>query len=134
MVPTMTTYLTSLLGHVASYGLRADQAAHVLIQQTIDEFSSVVCQKTGIQLEFLTRFKDDIMQRVLSGKLTEPGTCQGRTKHGVPCKKRTLLGYCHDHQHQENLLESKKRRVQAHVSKKTFKKTTDIVPLKFRFT
>lgn len=131
----MTTYLTTLLGHVASYGLRADHAARVLVQRTIDEFSLVVCQKTGLEFEFLTQCKDDIMTRVMAGNLSEePQMCRGKTRHGASCKKRTLMGYCHEHQHQETTLESKKRRVHAHMNTKNFKKTTDvIVPLKFKF-
>lgn len=130
----MTTYVTSLLGHVASYGLRADHAVQVLIQRTLDEFSLIVCQKTGINFEFLTRLKADAAGRVMRGQVTEPGLCKGRTKHGAPCKKRTLLGYCHDHQHQEELAASKRRRIQAHVAHKSFKEKVSIVPLKFRFT
>ena len=131
----MTTYLTTLLGHVASYGLRADHAARVLVQRTIDEFSLVVSQKTGMDFEFLTRFKDDIMTRVMTGNLSEaPQLCRGKTRQGASCKKRTLMGYCHEHQYQETTLESKKQRVHAHMaSGKNFKKTCDIVPLKFKF-
>jgi len=130
----MTTYLTTLLGHVASYGLRADHAARVLVQRTIDEFSLVVSQKTGLDFEFLTRCKDDIMIRVMTGTMSEePQLCKGKTRHGASCKNRTLMGYCHEHQHQETTMESKKRRVHAHM--RTFKKTkySDIVPLKFKF-
>lgn len=133
----MTTYLTSLLGHVASYGLRADHAARVLVQRTIDEFSLVVCQKTGLEFEFLTRYKDDIMMRVMTGNVSyTPRICKGKTQHGTSCKKMTLMGYCHEHQHQETTLESKKRRVDAHMTtstRKLKKKINDIVPLKFKF-
>lgn len=109
-------YLVGLLGNVAQSGLRADQAAQVLVEKTVDEFSLIVCQKTGMSFDFLTRLKGEVLQRVYGGTFTEPVQCQGKTKHGIPCKKKTLMGYCHEHMHQERVLTSKKRRVEAHMA------------------
>ena len=132
-------YLTSLFGAVASYGLRADQAARAMMERTIDEFSLEVCQKTGISFDFLTRLKDPVLQRVLEGRLTEPGTCKGHTKFGAQCKKRTLMEYCHEHRHQEETLASKKRRVSAHLAARKRPRSPQqphpglVVPRRFRF-
>lgn len=109
-------YLVGLLGNVAQSGLRADQAAQALVERTVDEFSLLVCQKTGMSFDFLTRLKGDVLQKVYQGTFTEPVQCQGKTKNGIPCKKRTVMGYCHEHMHQETVMASKKRRVEAHMA------------------
>ena len=110
-------YLTSLLGHVASYGIRADHAARDMIDRTVDEFSLTLSQRTGMSFQYLTTFKSTVAERVLGGKMHVPGLCKGRTKLGAPCKKRALMGYCDRHRDQEDLVECKKRRVAAHVAR-----------------
>ena len=127
-------YLTSLLGTVAVYGVRADHAARHIIDRTIDEFALAVCQKTGLSFDFLTGLKADIAARVSSGTVTEPGTCRGRTKYGAPCKKRVLLGYCELHRDQEDLVDSKRRRVQAHVSRSSHPKARYDLPRDAKIT
>ena len=135
-------YLTSLLGVVATYGVRADHAARDMIDRTVDEFCLVVSQQTGMSFKSLTAFKKDVAERVLAGKAHTPGFCKGRTKYGAPCKKRTLLSYCEVHRDQEELVEHKKRRVAAHIARSAPKKNPYgpcrapriVSPGKFRFT
>ena len=55
----MVDYLTQVLGHVAAFGLRADDAAKVMIDQTLDEFSLLVSQKTGMSFDFLMHLTHD---------------------------------------------------------------------------
>jgi len=135
-------YLQSLLGVVSTYGLRADHAARDIINRTVDEFALAVSQATGMSFEYLTTMKKDITQRVMSGQIHQPGFCKGRTKFGVPCKKRALMGYCDVHREQEDILGSKKRRVDAHVARSAKKRATYgrdipspkvVTPGKYRF-
>lgn len=130
----MAEYLTQVLGHVAAFGLRADDAAKVMIDQTIDEFSLLVSQKTGLSFDFLTQLKHQTVSRIMQGNLTQPGDCQGYTKHGVPCKKRTLIGYCHEHRDQERQVHEKKRRLDAHMYSSKGPSYTMVRPCRFRFS
>jgi hypothetical protein len=128
-------YLTQLLGSVASHGLRADHAARELIGRATDEFALLVCQKTGLKFDFLVNLKTDVLNNVLSGNVKEPGVCKGCTKFGVPCKKRTLMDYCEQHRDQELERDSKKRRIEAHVSSQSQSKIhrETIAPGRFKF-
>lgn len=127
-------YLTQVLGHVAAFGIRADHAAQVMIEQTIDEFSLLVSQKTGISFDFLTQLKHPTVSRVMRGNLTQPGQCQGHTKFGAACRKRTLVGYCHDHRDQERQLHEKKRHLDAHMQSSKGPSHAMIRPCRFRFS
>ncbi len=133
-------YLQQLLGVVSSYGIRADQAARAIVTQTIDEFALAVSQATGLSFEYLSGMKDDIQRRVMEGSVHQLGFCKGRTKYGVPCKKRVLTGYCDAHWAQGEELSSKRRRVIAHVSRESvtsaygMKQCVMVCPRKFTFS
>lgn len=112
-------YLTKLLGTVAAFGVRAEDAARDVIERTADEFALAVSQTTGISFDMLTSLKHDVILRVARCSVGEPGFCRGRTKHGVPCKKRVFKTglYCEVHRDQHSTLEAKKQRLKAHVSR-----------------
>ena len=111
----MTEYLVGLLGQVAAFGVRADDAARDLVERTSDEFAFAVSRSTGMNITSLAALKHDVMTRVLSGSVRDLTACKGRTKHGAPCKKRVLLEYCDAHRHQGVETASKKRRVDAYI-------------------
>lgn len=127
----MAEYLTQLMGHVARYGIRAEDASITLIEKTVEEFSLLVCQKTGMSFNFLTQMKARVLKRVQESTFTQPRVCQGRNQNGLPCKRKTLIGYCADHVAQEKLVHEKKRRLSLMPSKKV--PSTTIRPLKFLF-
>jgi hypothetical protein len=106
----------------------------VMIEQTIDEFALLVSQKTGMSFDFLTHLKHPTMSRVMQGKVTQPGQCQGRTKFGAACRKRTLVRYCHDHRDQERQLDEKKRRLDAHMHTSRGPSHAMIRPCRFQFS
>ena len=137
-------YFTSLLGNVAAFGVRADHAARDVVERTAEEFALLVCQKTGISYDFLTDLKKEVVERVTSGApVPALATCKGRTKMGVPCKKKVLRGYCESHRNQEDLIAAKRRRVDAHLARRTNRETIEsraddmandmIRPAKFNF-
>lgn len=105
------SYIVNILGHVSAYGLRAEDAIQHIIEHTIEECAFIMCQKTGLKFDFLTpNMKTDIMNRIMQISHVEPVVCQGRTKHGRPCKRMTLYGFCTDHRDQESKQLQKKRR------------------------
>ena len=108
-------YVAQVLGYVASYGLKADDALRAMSERVADEFALLVCRETGMKLEFLTHLKSRALECAEVGAAREPGPCKGRTKTGESCKKRTFFEYCGIHREQERALESKKRRVEAYV-------------------
>lgn len=128
----MAEYLTQLMGQVARYGIRAEDASITLIEKTVEEFSLLICQKTGMSFNFLTQLKEFVVKRVQQSQCTEPHVCKGKNQNGLPCKRKTLIGYCADHISQGERLQDKKRRLSLHTPQKKGFPTT-IRPLKFSF-
>lgn len=127
------SFLVTLLGHVASYGLRAEDACRALIEKTIDECMLVICEKTGLSSRFLTHERGRIYNSIMASRMsTHPVPCQGRTRHGIPCKKKTYYGYCADHADQGHRIELKKRRLEPHgeLSNPQSKMTIDLSSLR----
>ena len=119
---------TQLLGVVASYGVRANSAAFDLVHKTVEEFSFLVCQKTGVSFEFLTQLSPEIVHRVTSGETTEISRCRGKTKGGSRCKKRVFLDYCEAHQSQGDALDCKRRRIELYVGRPKKPRAPHVVP------
>jgi hypothetical protein len=129
------SYVTHILGHVASYGLKADDALRAIIERAADEFAVQMCRETGMKFDFLAGVKSRALARLATSTPREPGACRGRTKHGTQCKKRTLFEYCDVHRAQHTALETKKRRVEAYACGSSAKARTTcvIAPARFRF-
>jgi hypothetical protein len=96
----MTDYLCSLLGHVARYGLSAEDAVDHVVQITMDEFAVMTSRGTGLSMEYLRTLQAGVKERVMSGRCLMPTQCQGRTQRGVPCKRMGYTEFCADHQQQ----------------------------------
>lgn len=112
----MSEYLVDLLGHVAAYGIRAEEAARRLVETAVDQHAYVICQKIGVSFEFLTNVRDEVVARVCENRLGHVGQCKGRTKCGVRCKKRVLRDYCDAHEDQGRIERAKRTRLEAHAT------------------
>jgi len=123
----MADFLVSLLGQVARYGVQADDAVVRLVHRVIDEFSISMSRQTGISMDFMQTFKSEVVKRVMTGRCTSPHPCQGRTKNGIPCKRKTYTEFCADHQDQST---SRVRHLQGTQPKKC---TGIIRPMRFEF-
>lgn len=136
-------YLTKLLGTVAAYGVRAEDAARDVVERTADEFALAVVQTTGLSFEMLASLKTVVVARVSNSEVLPPGFCKGRTKHGVPCRKRVFKSglYCEQHKEQHATMDAKRRRVRALASRPsmavdpygTNRQQTTVAPARFRF-
>jgi len=121
------SYLVDILGHVAAYGIRAEEACRAVIEHTVEECAYIVCQKTGLSFDFLTPMKGEIMERIMKKTNVQPTVCRGKTKHGTPCKRLTLYGFCSDHREQEEHTLQKKRRLTNNGGRR---KTIDLTSLR----
>jgi len=127
-------YLTHLLGHVAHYGVRAEEASNMLIEKTVEEYSVLLSQRTGISFSSLAELKGEVSKRMETTSFTEPTPCKGTTKHGAPCKRLTLMGYCPQHHAQDEETLQKKRRIEDHFKARKKPQGRNFVrPMPYRF-
>lgn len=128
-------YVAHILGCVASYGVKADDALRAITERVADEFALLMSRETGMTPKYTASVKERVLQNVVSEtceNVHEPRLCRGRTKDGACCKKRTFFEYCSAHRNQGIALDAKKRRVDVYMSKKKSTRTT-IAPARFLF-
>lgn len=111
------TFLKTLQAVVAG-ARQLEEFCHVLVSSATEDVLLCVARDYGHDYKtLLTRYRDAVVARHVSGSVGERAACRGVTKAGRPCGKRAVLhGRCQQHALQMAEEEAKRRKVQAYAA------------------
>lgn len=111
------TFLRTLQAVVAG-SRQLEEFCHVLVASATEDVLLCVARDYGHDYKtLLTKYRDAVVARHVSGSVGERATCRGVTKTGKPCGKRAVLhGCCQQHALAMAEEEAKRRKVQAYAA------------------